>query len=40
LGINKKRIQIQGKGDTDPIASNESEEGRKQNRRVEIIIQN
>lgn len=38
LGISKKRIQIQGKGDTDPIASNESEEGRKQNRRLELLI--
>ena len=38
LGIDKKRIQIQGKGDSAPIASNDTEEGRKQNRRLELLI--
>lgn len=37
-GINKDNIVIQGKGDKIPLDSNETEEGRKKNRRVEISI--
>lgn len=37
-GIDKQLIKVVGRADTEPIASNESEEGRKKNRRVEIII--
>lgn len=37
-GIDKNRIYIKGLGDTEPIASNETEEGRKKNRRTEFII--
>jgi type VI secretion system protein ImpK len=32
------RLQVEGKGDTTPIASNETPEGRERNRRVEIMI--
>ncbi len=32
------RIFIEGRGATQPVASNQTEEGKKQNRRVEIII--
>lgn len=39
-GISKGSIQIEGKGDTRPIRSNATEEGREQNRRVEISIIN
>ena len=35
-GIDKDNILIEGKGDELPIDSNETEEGRKKNRRVEI----
>ncbi|MFT5820529.1 MAG: OOP family OmpA-OmpF porin [Crocinitomix sp.] len=37
-GINKDAIIIDGKGDTVPLSSNDTEEGRKKNRRVEISI--
>lgn len=33
------RLQIEGKGEVDPIASNKTKDGRAQNRRVEIMIQ-
>ncbi|MEZ4722564.1 MAG: OmpA family protein [Flavobacteriales bacterium] len=36
-GIDSKRLRTEGKGDTEPLESNDSEKGRKQNRRVEII---
>ena len=32
------RIQADGKGDLDPVADNKTEQGRAQNRRVEIMI--
>jgi chemotaxis protein MotB len=38
LGVDEKRFQITGFADTMPIASNETEEGRAMNRRVDIII--
>ena len=37
-GIDKNSILIEGKGDTIPLSHNDSEEGRKINRRVEISI--
>ena len=38
-GISADRLSAQGKGSEAPIATNDTEEGRAQNRRVEIIIQ-
>jgi len=37
-GINSGRISTKGMGKNDPIASNDTEEGRSQNRRVEFVI--
>lgn len=37
-GISSSRLTTEGRGETEPIASNESEAGRAQNRRVEIVI--
>lgn len=38
LGVDKARISTLGKGELNPVASNDTPEGRKQNRRVEIGI--
>jgi len=32
------RIEVEGKGETDPVASNDTREGRSRNRRVEIEV--
>jgi outer membrane protein OmpA-like peptidoglycan-associated protein len=37
-GVNQQRFYITGKGEDDPIASNATESGRAQNRRVEILL--
>jgi outer membrane protein OmpA-like peptidoglycan-associated protein len=37
-GINQQRFYIEGKGESSPIASNATESGRAQNRRVEIQL--
>ena len=37
--VNPQRLSLQGFGETRPIASNATEDGRAQNRRVEIRIQ-
>jgi outer membrane protein OmpA-like peptidoglycan-associated protein len=36
--INSNRLSARGMGENDPVASNESDEGRAQNRRVEFVI--
>lgn len=37
-GVSPERMTAAGKGDTQPIASNDTEEGREQNRRTEFIV--
>ncbi len=39
-GINSQRLTASGMGEDQPVADNGSENGRQQNRRVEIIIDN
>lgn len=39
-GANDDRVVFEGMGSTQPIASNDTPEGRSQNRRVEILIRN
>lgn len=38
LGVNPERFTMAGMGEDFPIASNETEEGRAQNRRVDVIL--
>ena len=38
LGIDEKRIKVEGYGDDYPVEANASERGRAQNRRVEIVF--
>jgi outer membrane protein OmpA-like peptidoglycan-associated protein len=39
-GVGPARISTLGKGESDPVADNDSADGRQQNRRVEVIIEN
>jgi outer membrane protein OmpA-like peptidoglycan-associated protein len=39
-GIGAERLTAVGKGESDPVAGNDSATGRQQNRRVAVIIQN
>lgn len=37
-GVNPSLVSTQGFGDADPVASNDTADGRAQNRRVEIVL--
>lgn len=39
-GVSSVRLTATGKGESDAVASNDSAEGRQQNRRVEVVISN
>lgn len=40
MGLTESRIGAEGYGETRPVASNETEEGRAQNRRIDVVIKN
>lgn len=37
-GLSRDRVQIEGRGELEPIADNETETGQQENRRVEVAI--
>lgn len=37
-GLTSERLHVAGYGDTDPVAKNDTDDGRKQNRRVELVL--
>jgi outer membrane protein OmpA-like peptidoglycan-associated protein len=39
-GVDSSRITIQSEGEQNPVASNDTREGRKENRRVQVMIGN
>ena len=39
-GVNSRNIRVRGFGKSNPVASNATEAGRAQNRRVEVIVEN
>jgi chemotaxis protein MotB len=39
-GVSHERISIAGYADTTPVASNETDDGRTRNRRVDVVILN
>ena len=38
MGVSPSRIKAEGKGERQPIVSNDTDEGKSQNRRIEIIL--
>jgi OOP family OmpA-OmpF porin len=38
-GIASNRMRTVGKGENEPVASNETDEGRLENRRIEFFVQ-
>jgi len=37
-GIPAERVRTEGRGETQPVASNDTDEGRAKNRRVEVTV--
>jgi OOP family OmpA-OmpF porin len=37
-GIDRDRLRVEGFGESQPVASNETDDGRAQNRRVELSV--
>ena len=40
MGIQATRITTEGKGENEPIASNDTEEGQRKNRRTTFLLSN
>jgi OmpA-OmpF porin, OOP family len=38
LGVDAKRLEAEGYGEKHPVADNATEEGRQQNRRIDIRV--
>jgi outer membrane protein OmpA-like peptidoglycan-associated protein len=38
MGIGEDRITATGYGESKPIASNDTKEGRQQNRRIDVVL--
>jgi OOP family OmpA-OmpF porin len=38
-GISADRMKVVGKGETEPMASNDTNDGRAQNRRIEFLVE-
>ncbi len=38
IGVDSSRLIVEGRGETEPIADNDTDEGRNLNRRVEVVI--
>jgi chemotaxis protein MotB len=38
VGVPPERMVASGRGEYDPVASNDTEEGRQKNRRIEIML--
>lgn len=38
LGVSRSRLTTIGRGETEPVATNDTDDGRQQNRRVEVAI--
>ncbi len=38
-GLNPKQLSATGYADTDPVSTNDTDEGRQKNRRVELVVQ-
>ena len=37
-GVSPSRVQMAGRGESEPVATNDTDAGRQQNRRVEVAI--
>ena len=38
-GVNPSIVSAKGRGDTHPVAANDTKQGRAQNRRIELVVE-
>jgi outer membrane protein OmpA-like peptidoglycan-associated protein len=38
MGVSPSRIKAEGRGEREPLVSNNTDDGKRQNRRIEIIL--